>query len=334
MLLALLATSGRAQQPAPLQVQRLTLPAELAAHNNQFSGLYISHNQLFLLSESRLLDQDRPEGKIYSIALPDLARKLTDTAYVLPYRKYHLAGLEQLQARIAAAGQVYEGLEALVITGSTVYLSVETATASSTCYLLQGQLRDSVIQMNPAFLLPVPKPTAADGAHIYNAGFEALAPSKRGLTAFFEFNSFPAGSYAYPIRTPRQGPARLFLPQPVQPLPFRITDVTATGKNRFTALNYFFRGEDDKVYRPADADPNSALVKPAGTYRSYSRLIVLRRRGKSYTWQPLGEFPAEYMGYNWEGIAAYQQGYLVINDTYTPQKPYRSTLLYVQPGRP
>ena len=39
------------------------------------------------------------------------------------------------------------------------------------------------------------------------------------------------------------------------------------------------------------------------------------------------------MGYNWEGIAAYKAGYFIINDKYTPSRPYRTTLLYLQSGR-
>ncbi|UOQ52537.1 hypothetical protein [Hymenobacter cellulosivorans] len=332
-LLTLLALNSQAQQPAQLRVQPLTLPRELASPDNQFSGLFVSQKRLFLLSESRLLDPDKPEGKLYTISLPDLDRKLTDTAYVLPYRKYHLAGLELLKDKITAAGQVYEGLEAMLVDDSMVYFAVETATASPNCYLLQGQLQDSAVVMNPDFLVSLAKPTAADGSRIYNAGFEALLQNKRSLTALFEYNSFPAGNFAYPFDKLRAGSISPGKPVGIQPLPFRITDVTATRKNRFTALNYFFRGDDDQAYRPAQTDPNTALVKPGDAYRSYCRLIELRYRGNTYHWQPLAEFPAEYMTYNWEGIAAYKRGYFVINDKYTPQKPYRSTLLFVQPAR-
>ncbi|UOQ71788.1 hypothetical protein [Hymenobacter cellulosilyticus] len=330
-LLAVLPLSSQAQQTTQLRVQPLTLPRELASPDNQFSGLFVSQNQLFLLSESRLLDADKPEGKLYAIGLPDLDRKLTDTAYVLPYRKYHLAGLELLKDKIVAAGQVYEGLEAMLVDGPTVYLAVETATASPNCYLLQGQLQDSAVVMNPDFLVSVVKPTAPDGSRIYNAGFEALVQDKKSLTAFFEFNSFAAGNFAYPFSKQLPGALTPLPPVALLPLPFRITDLTPTGKNRFTALNYFFKGDDDKAYRPTDTDPNSALVKQAGTYRSYCRLIELKRRGKAYRWKPLAEFPAEYMAYNWEGIAAYRRGYFIINDKYTPAKPYRSTLLYLEP---
>ncbi|RZL14653.1 MAG: hypothetical protein EOO62_04855, partial [Hymenobacter sp.] len=179
---------ARAQQ-APFEVHNLHLPKELAYYDNQFSGLAISADKLFLLSESRL--QDNAEAKLYTVRLADLNRQLTDTTYVLPYQKLPLTGLPALRARMAAAGQRYEGLEALLITPEAVYLSVETDTPSPTCYLLKGQLRADAVVLDTTFLLPLAKPLAADGSHIYNAGFEALAEANKHLLAFFEYNSFP-----------------------------------------------------------------------------------------------------------------------------------------------
>jgi hypothetical protein len=39
----------------------------------------------------------------------------------------------------------------------------------------------------------------------------------------------------------------------------------------------------------------------------------------------------EYMSYNWEAIAAYKDGYFIMNDKYTAARPYSSVLLYVKP---
>lgn len=328
---ALSAAPARAQQLGPLQVQPISLPKEIAYYDNQFSGLFISQNKLFLLSESRL--QDKAEGKLYGISLPDLERKLTDTTYVLPYRKYHLYNLEQLRDRITARQQVYEGLEAMTITGNTVYFSVETATPSPDCFVLKGTLGDTAVVLDPEFLLPVPKPTFADGSRVYNAGFEALAIEDNQLFGVFEYNYFGGGNYVYqlPVSAP---PGQLATRLPLDKLPYRITDLTATGRRRYTAINYFFKGEgEDSVYRtPADDQVATPLIKSGATYQNYCRLITLRRRGKHFSWQPLGELPRPYMSYNWEGIAAYKKGYFLMNDKYTPARPYASVLLYVRPA--
>ncbi len=317
-----------AQQPQ-FTVHRLRLPQELAYYDNQFSGLATSADKLFLLSESRL--QDQAEAKLYTVQLADLSRQLADTAYVLPYQKVSITGLAALRAQMARAGQRYEGLEALLVTGEVVYLSVETDTPSPTCYLLKGQLRADAVVLDTTFLLPLAKPLAAGGAHIYNAGFEALALADQRPLAFFEYNSFPGQNYAYELdarRLPGRAPAKL----PVDRLPFRLTDITAAGNNRFTALNFFFKGEGgDTIYRPPATDQlNAPLIRDQVGYKNYARLLTIELKDNKLTWRPLWEFPEPYRGYNWEGIAAYQDGYFVINDKYTPSRPYQTMLLYLQ----
>jgi hypothetical protein len=324
----LLAVAGAAQKPHT--VNNLSLPAELAWYDNQFSGLYIHNGQLFLLSESRL--QDGAEGKIYAIRLSDLDRKLRDTAYVLPYQKYHLQGLETIRDKMTAAGQSYEGLEAVLMDGETIYFSVETATPSAYCYLLKGKLGNKAVLMDTAYLVQTTKPVNADGSHIYNAGFEAIAEHDHRIFAFFEYNYFPISNTVLSIDKNQPAGRGHIGSLPVNKIPFRITDITATGKDHYTAINFFFKGEGaDTVYRMPVGDKHTELIKDAEGYHNYCRLIDITYTGSGFTWKPLLELPAAYMGYNWEGIAAYKKGYFMINDKYTPARPYMSALLYIQP---
>jgi hypothetical protein len=318
-----------AQQPA-FVVRNLSLPKELEFYDNQFSGLATNGGKLFLLSESRL--QDRAEAKLYTVQLADLDRKLTDSTYVLPYQKLPITNLAALRAKIDAAGPSYEGLEAVLLDQGTVYLSVETATPVAKCYLLKGSLRDAAVVLDTTFLVPLAKPLAADGSHIYNAGFEALAKVDQDVVAFFEYNFFSSQNYAYDFDgrrlTTKSEPHKV----PFNKLPFRLTDLTATGRNQFTAINYFFKGEgEDAVYRtPATDVATTKLIAQDGVFKNYCRLIDVERTGAGFTWRPLWEFPEQYRSYNWEGIAAYKNGYFILNDKYTPARPYRSTLLYLQ----
>jgi len=332
LLLSLPALLTLAQKPS-FTVRPLSLPKELEFYDNQFSGLAISRGQLFLLSESRL--QEQAEAKLYAVRLADLDRKLQDSTYVLPYQKIKLEGLPALRARMKAAGQDYEGLEALMIAKDVVYLSVETATPSANCYLLKGRLHATTVDLDTTFLIALPKPPAPDGSHIYNAGFEATTAVKKELVAFFEYNSFPGQNYAYGFHKSRLTSNSTVHPLPFSPLPFRITDVTPVGRNHFTALNFFFKGGGaDTVYRSPAADvANTRLITGPGGFKNYFRLVDITLKNNRFTWQPLWEFPEQYMGYNWEGIAAYKNGYFVINDKYTPSRPYRTTLLYLQSSR-
>ncbi len=328
-LLWVISLPAQAQHPQ-FTIHKLRLPSELAYYDNQFSGLATSADHLYLVSESRL--QDQAEAKLYAVRLADLDRQLADTMYALPYRKLPITGLPALRARMAAAGQHYEGLEAMLLVQDAVYLSVETDTPSPTCYLLKGQLRPDAVVLDTTFLLPLAKPLAADGSHIYNAGFEALTEVNKHPLALFEYNSFPDQNYAYELAGGRLQNIKPPTKLPLAPLPFRLTDITRTGANHFTALNFFFKGEGgDAIYRPPATDQlNNQLVQHQSNYQNYARLISIELQDKQLTWQPLWEFPEPYRGYNWEGIAAYKSGYFIINDKYTPARPYQTTLLYLQ----
>ncbi|MBF9220889.1 hypothetical protein [Hymenobacter ruricola] len=329
LLLVLSLRPALAQTP-PFTVRPVSLPKELAFYDNQFSGLAISRGKLYLLSESRL--QDKAEAKLYTVPLADLDRKLRDTAYVLPFRKLPITGLPGLRGQMKASGQDYEGLEAMLIDGNTVYFSVETATPSTSCYILKGRITSTAVILDNQLLAALPKPLAADGSHVYNAGFEAITKARKQLVAFFEYNSFPGQNYVCGFDKRPRPSAPVPLQLPFTPLPFRITDITPVGKNHFTAINYFFKGDgEDAVYRvPATDSANTKLITGPTGFKNYCRLVDIAFHNNRFTWQPLWELPEPYMGYNWEGIAAYKGGYFIINDKYTPSRPYRTTLLYLQ----
>ena len=142
-------------------VTKISLPPEISFYDNQFSGLYTHNQKLFLMSESRL--QDKAEGKLYSIELADINRKMHDTAYVLPFKKIPLINLDVLVKKMDALGDEYEGLEAIVIKGNNVYLSVETTTESNNCYLLKGILNDTAVLLNNNDIILQPKPLTPCG---------------------------------------------------------------------------------------------------------------------------------------------------------------------------
>ncbi|MCA8829051.1 hypothetical protein [Hymenobacter pini] len=326
-LLAVLLPIAVAQaQKAPYTFRAVPLPPELAERENQFSGLFVHRGQLLLLSESRL--QDRAEAKVYGLPLGRVDSVLAGKASAVAYHKYPLLGLDKIRARLDSAGQAYEGLEGLTMLGDTAYFTIETTTPSAYCYLIRGRLGASNVTLDPGYLVPLAKPALTDGSHIENAGFEAATGYNKSLLLFFEYNYFRHDNYALRLPSAQRLPD---IPQlvPIQRLPFRITDLTYEGRNRFTAINYFFNGKDDQVYRPESGAADARLVlDAAGQYQNYCRLIRLRYRRGKVSWKPLLELPREYMTYNWEGLAAYRGGYFLINDKYGPSK--QSTLLYLE----
>lgn len=312
-------------QQQQFSVHAISLPPELSYYDNQFSGLQVSNGHLYLLSESRL--EDKQEAKLYAINLADIDRKLRDTAYVLPYVKIKIDGLEKLVEVMHAEQQEYEGLEAFIIDGNSAYFSVETNTPSPYCYLLKGKLNDSVIKLAPT-MTPVRKPRKPDGSAIYNAGFEAMTLINKRIFAFYEYNYFDQ-NYVYCYKSSLKGNSKDSLP--VDKLPFRITDITPVANNHFTAINFFYKGEGgDTIYRVPTTDTVNNRIKDGTIYHDYCRLIDIGYDKNHFSWKPLWTIPIEYTGFNWEGIAAYNDGYFLINDKYTLRRPYYSALLYIK----
>lgn len=311
-------------QDKQFTTHKINLPSELSYYDNQFSGLQIANKKLYLLSESRL--EDKQEAKLYAVNLTDIEKQLADTSYVLPYEKIVINGLDNLAEQMNNEGQVYEGLEAFIINGATVYFSVETNTPSPYCYLLKGKFDGNKISLQST-LTRVLKPSKPDGSSIYNAGFEAITLVKKNIFAFYEYNYFD-NNYVYRYNKNLKPRSKDSLD--IKKLPFRITDITPIGNNHFTAINFFYKGEGgDTVYRVPQSDINDSLIKSQDVYHDYVRLIDIDFKNKHFSWKPLWTFPKEYTGYNWEGIAAYKKGYFVMNDKYTLTRPYASVLLYL-----
>ena len=149
-------------------------------------------------------------------------------------------------------GCPYEGLEAIIIDGNEVYLSVETTETSLNCYIVKGYLNDTSLIMNSSFLLPVPRFKNVDGSFIPNAGFESVVKVNDFLFSFFEFNYFNSNNKVCVIDKYSFQVANCLHYLPMNKLPFRLTDITCIGSNHFTAINYFYKGDEDAVvYTPS-----------------------------------------------------------------------------------
>jgi hypothetical protein len=329
-LIAYFITATVYAQQKDFTVQKLSLPSEIEYYDNQFSGMCIYKDVLFLMSESRL--QDNREAKLYAIKTADIDRKIMDTSFVLPFKKYTITNLAAMRNKMNVLGDDYEGLEAILMEDNEVYLTVETATPSNNCYLLKGILKDSTIELDIKFLSPLPKPIDKNNNHIYNAGFEAMAMVDKTVLNFFEYNWFSEKNLAIAV-TPTTLTSVMYQLPTVEKIPFRITDITKTSKNTFTAINFFYKGDgEDTVYRVNKKDKaNDKLIRDGYGYKSYCRLVKLKYKSYKFTWEPLWEFPVEFMSYNWEAIAAYKDGYFIMNDKYTSARPYSSILLYIKP---
>jgi hypothetical protein len=170
-----------------------------------------------------------------------------------------------------------------------------------------------------------------NGASIYNASFEAMERRRNKLVLFFEYNYFEQRNNVYTYKITLDPLSKDSIP--IARIPYRVSDIKSVGKNHYTAINSFYKGGGkDTINRPYSTDTlNYKLVHDGNTFHDYARLIDIKFSGKSFSWKPLFEMPVVYEGFNWEGIARYKKGYFVVNDVYTPTKPYYSTLVYLRP---
>lgn len=311
------------------RIHTLSLPAELADFDNQFSSLNIYKGRLYFMAESRILEKQ--QAKIYSVKLVDIKRQLTDATYQLPFKKHLVVGFDKLVDKMLLQKQVCEGFEAMVLKGKQIFLSVETTTESPLCYILHGKFKHDVFYLDTLQMLPVAKPVQPNGDAINNASFESMEIKRKKLLLFFEYNYFEDNNYVFSYKKNLDAVTKDSIP--LSRIPFRISDIKRTGKNRYTAINLFYKGGGrDTIYRPLPTDSlNYKLVYNGSGFHDYSRLLSIQYKRGQFTYQPLFEMPAAFEGSNWEGIAVYKSGYFLVNDKYTPTMPYYSTLLYLEP---
>ncbi len=328
LLFVLIIATAAAQQPS-FKVHDIPLPASIKYDDNQFSGLFIQGKQLFLMPECRL--QQGHEARLYLMDLARFKKHRNDTAFASKWKKIPIHQLDSVRNRIDATGNEYEGLESIVVDGTTVYFSVETSTPSLNCFLLKGALTDTAVIMDTKFLVPLPKYKGADGKPVYNAGFEAVVKQGEYFYAFYEYNYFNHNNEVTVLDRYSFTGNGCYHALPIQKLPFRITDIVNTGADHFTAINYFYHGGGpDTVYRVPQTDSaNYVHTKDSGKFVPYCRLIDVELKADHFEWHTLWNFPKEYSMYNWEGIAAWKQGFFIINDKFSA-RPNHSALLYLE----
>lgn len=306
----------------------INLPEELSAAHQEFSGLAIQRDYLYLLSESRI--QEGREGKIYRIRIADIDQYLQDTTYLINFEKLELKNLNYIVSKInGTEGKYYEGLEAMVIVDTVVYLSVETENPCPNNYIITALLDVDHAFIDTSLIVEMPKPKTEKGEFIYNAGIEAMAVIQDTLWTFFEFNYFDRGNNAKLINQ------KYRFEVPLEPLPFRLTDVCAVENNSGFSLigvNYFYKGAGkDTVYRvPAYDRMNYILVNEQNAWHNFCRLVQISYKNDALTWTPIWNFPESFYDYNWEGLAAYRDGYFLVNDKYDPANERVSKLIYLQ----
>lgn len=308
-----------------LDVHSIKLPENVSYYDNQYSSLYVSNGALFLMSESRL--EDKRPAFVDKISEKELNRAIKDSNYIVRNTRLPILGLEAIRAQLETRNQKYEGLEAMAIQGEDIFFSIETDTPSDSCYLLKGKLNNHAVILDSIHFLGLPKPKDENGKNVYNAGYESLEVKGNQLFAVFEYNYFSKENQLVVVNKDLE-PATLEY-KTIAKIPFRITDISDT-KGGFYAINYFFNGGGgDAVYRIDKHEKDYNTIFADGKWKSYARIVKLIDRKDSFSYESIIDLPEKYWAYNWEGLAMYKKGFFILNDKYTPKRPYQSILLYM-----
>jgi len=304
--------------------KNILLPPNISSVNEEFSGMTLYAGRVYLEPQYGSHKETKLDGDffLYSLLADSVGRVIDgkDTA-LTAYRPIRVKNLDKLPDSVKT---YYEGFEAISIVNNTAYLSIETNDTYDYCFLLRGTLDtlQNTITIDPLHFAILKRPL-----RINNAGFESVTwlPKEKKLMAYYEYNGMPDGGKGYLIDTSfKKVPQSVKVPF----LYFRITDMVASKKDKIYGINYFWNGDYDaylnndqlknqeeniKTTIPDLKDnitQNPDYLKKKTT--SYGRIVMLKNRKDKHWKQVTSAFPAPKN--NWEGIALYRDGALIITD--------------------
>lgn len=317
VITVLSALAARAQN----MCKNIPLPKAINGVNEEFSGMTIYGGRLYLEPQYGDHKETKLDGtfNLYSILADSINRVIDgqDTA-LSAFKTISVKNLNLLPDSVKAN---YEGFEAISIANHTVFLSIETDDKYPYCFVLKGKLdtvKGEVIVDAEHFI------SLRRYSSISNAGFESVTylPKENKLLAYYEFNAMPKGGCGYLIDTSfSKAPQQITTPF----LYFRITDIAAANDGKIYGVNYFWNGDydaylnNDWVKKPEaaigklipelgmrlSADPDYLHNNP------YASIVMLDTR-KSKQWRYVRSFDGAKN--NWEGIALFKKGALIVTD--------------------
>ncbi|HEY8929107.1 MAG TPA: hypothetical protein VIM55_07950 [Mucilaginibacter sp.] len=314
----------------------IPLPTAISGVNEEFSGMASWKNRIYLLPQYGDHKETGLNGdfNLYSIGKDSVGRVVDgiDTS-VTKFRTIKVTGLDKLPDSVK---RYYQGFEAITIINKTVFLSIETEDSYAYCFVLKGTLNDVT---NQIVIDPFNFTSLARRPFISNAGFESLTylPDENKLIACYEFNASANGGTGYLIDT-----ALKAVPVPVQTpfLYFRLTDIVATGNNEIFGLNYHWNGDyntylNNNILSNQESNIQAAIpdlrdsIAQNKSYlqqRPFARIVKLKNY-KDKQWTQVVSFDA--FKNNWEGIALFRKGALVITDANRSGKQL-TTFAYIE----
>jgi len=314
---------------------------------NQISGICSFKDNIYLLGEHKRPYSELCESwKIFRISTNSIEiNEGSNIGMIKDTKTIYLDSINYIMNKIDVrnGGVSYDGLESILIINDTVYFTVETKyKRSDSGYLIRGfLLNDNNIRMDTSFLIGIPKP-GVDKRVVYNAGFESMIEINGYIYVFFEFNNYQSdkrsrvygSNIVYKI-LPDSGIVNTF---PIDPIPFRLTDVTKFDDCTFLATNFFFKGNEERIYRENISSQERDSIYVSNSYRSFGRVIKISLKNNKFSLENIWNIPRNaepnknFTSWNWEGIQRFRNGVLIINDQYKGSSDDNTSLIYFDLG--
>ncbi len=310
--ITVLIVSGCKHTPLPVtetRIKLLPLSGPVADDRAELSGLAWYGNNLILLPQY----PDRFGNSLFSLTRQQLLNALNNNQPE-PLKP---AAIPFDDKGISLSIDNFEGYEAIIFSGDTVFLSVEAKGKNKTeSYLVSGRI-DSVISkisLQKNSLVKIP-----DTRNYPNMGFETLVSNAGNVVAIYEANGTGQQSAARVFSKELNYNGSIRFPE----IAYRITDATGLMTDKtFWAINYFYPGE--KFLKPRGVEKLTAEFGAGNSHRSnkvVERLLHFKFDNDQIV---LLDEPPVYLeldptsgGRNWEGIAFLEnKGFLLVTDKF------------------
>jgi hypothetical protein len=297
---------------AEVTLQEIALSGPASESRAEISGMAWCGGEVILLPQYPGVFSDGEAGSVFAIPGDILAEYLSqeDPAPIVPEARPFF------QEGIPGAVAGFEGFEALAVFEDRFYVTVEASPSGGMQgYLLSGQ----VLGDCETFLLDAESPLPiAPQADLRNMSDESLVLYQERIYSLYEANGQPVN--ASPVAHVFTLDLMPLNPIPLEPLPYRITDATTPdAEGLFWVINYFYPGD---THLATAADPVAAAFGLGENHLladQVERLVALQIQEDGLVWAGV---PPIYLSLdgdtarNWEGIVAFQGGFLLVTDTF------------------
>ncbi len=310
---------ARVKEIAPVEI-KLAHPYDSEIY--EYSGLAVYNEKLIIMPQYifglQKISKDESEkiyakdtvGYIYSIdfsVIRDYLASGSEGAIMPDSIKIIGSGLERFNHRGS-------GYEAIAFIGNDVYLSIEDIGNPTKSYLVKGKIfpDENTIRLDAQTLAELPEVT-----HIRNIGYETVVKFGDKMIAVNELNgknnwtspkAFEHNANLQPVKSYK-------LPH----IEYRITDATYCEGNFFWAINYFWPGDFEEINPAADEIAKKyGIGEHQSTTKGIERILKFKVSSDSVTVasKPIYILPSAEGSTNWEGIAKFDEGFILISDSY------------------